>query len=273
MDVKFSVKELSEITGISSRTIRYYDDIKLLKSSGNLENGYRYYNIDKVEEIGIINYLRHMGVPIKEIKKQMQNRNIDEYSSMLDTQLDRVNSEILKLERIKYTIEKRIASLAFIRNLPPIGQINICSLQNRRIIRLDRELKSQIDWELALKDLDKNNDILPSIFIGELGFFVNLEKINSRAGEEFSGIFLLADHPIYDSSKDTSNIEAADFLSIYINGDHNDASNYYELLLKYAKSKNIKLKDFALERTLIDHYISDNDEHHITEILIPIDNI
>lgn len=270
MDIKFTVKELSEITGISSRNIRYYDDIDLFNCSGTLENGYRYYNIDKIEEIGIINYLRHMGVPIKEIKNQMKNRNIDEYSSMLDTQLGKVNDEIIKLQRIQHTIEKRISSLAFIRSLPALGEINISSLPTRRIIKLDRELKSQIDWELALKDLDNKNHILPSIFIGDIGFFVDLDKAKTRGGEEFSGLFLLVDNPIYDFSSDTCDLESGKHLSLYIQGNHHDARKYYDKLLDYAKKHKLTLASFALERTLIDHYISSDEELHITEILIPI---
>lgn len=118
MDIKFTVKELSKIVGVSSRNIRYYDDIGLFKCSGTLENGYRYYTIDKIEEIYLINYLRHMGIPIKEIKQHLENRNIDEYGTILSKQLKKISEEILQLQRIQYRIKKRISSLDYIHTLP-----------------------------------------------------------------------------------------------------------------------------------------------------------
>lgn len=270
MDIKFTVKELSKIVGVSSRNIRYYDDIGLFKCSGILDNGYRYYHIDKIEEIGIINYLRHMGVPIKDIKTQLKNRDINEYENLLDRQLDKVSREISKLERVKYTIKKRQASLDFLRSLPELGQIHVKKFEEKRIIKLKRQLKSQLDWELALNEIESKAANFPSIFIGDLGFFVDMTKVKTRKSEEFSAMFLLADSHLYHDIKDISYIDEGNFLSLYIQGDHHEASAYYDSMIKYAKKNKLTLADYALERTLIDHYISSDEDLHITEILIAI---
>jgi len=270
MDIKFTVKELSKIVGISSRNIRYYDDIGLFKCSGTLDNGYRYYTIDKIEEIYVINYLRHMGISIKEIKQHLQNRNIDEYSTILNKQLQKVTDEILQLQRIQHRIQKRITSLDYIHNLPSLGVITVQSLPSRRILLLKKQIKKQIDWELAMKQIDTSSDLLPNIFIGDIGFFVDMEKVNKRGAEEFSGMFLLADDPIYNSSSVTSELTAGRWLIIYIRGDHHEARKYYDLLLNYAEENTLSLGSFAVERTLLDHYISSDPNLHITEISIPI---
>lgn len=41
--MKCGIKEVSELTGVSARTLRYYDQIGLLKPSKTSEAGYRYY--------------------------------------------------------------------------------------------------------------------------------------------------------------------------------------------------------------------------------------
>ena len=46
-----TVKEISDITGISVRTLHYYDEIGLLVPTGKSEAGYRLYD-DKALEIG-----------------------------------------------------------------------------------------------------------------------------------------------------------------------------------------------------------------------------
>lgn len=270
MDIRFSVKELAQIVGISSRNIRYYDDIELFKCSGKSENGYRYYTIDKIEEIYIINYLRHMGISIKEIKSHLENRNIDEYDSILNNQLDKVTYEILKLQSIQYQIKRRIASLEHIRNLPPLGKIVVQSLEAHRIIKLDISIKKQIDWEIAIKNIDTEDGTTAGAFVGDIGFFVDMKAVNTREAEAFKGMLLVADDPMYDKSTKTSELKSGDWLSIFVRGDHHEARMYYDDLLKYASEHDLKLDSYAVERTLIDHYISSDPNLHITEILIPI---
>lgn len=270
MEVKFTVNELSKIVGISSRNIRYYDSIGLFKASGTLENGYRYYTIDKIEEIYIINYLRHMGISIKEIKTHLENRNIDEYDSILNNQLNKVNEEISKLQIIKHKLQRRLASVDYIHNIPKLEEISIQFLPGHRIISFHKEIKKQIDWEIALKKISGTDDSLPNIFIGDIGFFVDMKKIKSRKAEEFSGMFLLADDYIYNSHPKTSKLPSGKWLTIFIRGNHHEAINYYPTLLAYAENHSINLGSYAVERTIIDHYISSNPNFYITEILIPI---
>lgn len=276
MDIKFTVSELSKIVGLSARNLRYYDEIGLFKCSGTLENGYRYYTIDKIEEIYIINYLRHMGISIKNIRHHLENRNIDEYGTILNKQLDHVTDEIAKLQHIKHRIERRISSIDYIRNLPPLGEINIQSLPSLKIIRLDKNIESQLDWEVELKHVESKNDLIPSVFIGDIGFFVDMKKARTRGPEEFSGIFLLADDSDFIKPSEVSTLDEEKWLTVYVRGDHKDARKHYDRLLDYAEEKGLNLKDYAVERTLIDHYISSDPNLHITEILIPIvssDNI
>jgi len=272
MSSKFTVKELSKIVGVSSRNIRYYDDIGLFKCSGTLENGYRYYTIDKIEEIFLISYLRQMGISIKEIKQHLENRNIDEYDAILNKQLNKVTFEILQLQRIQYRIQKRISSLDYIRNLPPLGTVTIQTLPARRIIHLKKEINNQLDWELNLKDIDGESDLSPSIFVGDIGFFVDMKKVKTRGCEEFSGVFLIADDPLYKDSTEATDLCAGNWLTVYIRGDHHDARKYYDVLLEYAQENKLTLASYGVERTLIDHYISSDPNLHITEILIPISN-
>jgi len=270
MDTKLTVTELARIVGLPKRTIRYYDEIGLFKSSGTFENGYRYYTIDKIEEIFLIQYMRHIGIPIKEIRKHQENHNIDEYSNILNTQLEKVNEELVRLQRIHYRIQRRITSLDYIRSLPIIGEIFVQEMPKRRILSLEKKIQKQMDWEVALREVDGTNGILPNIFIGDVGFFVDLSQINTRKGEDFTGLFLLADDPIYDASPAASELPACRWLSLYIRGDHHEASRKYKNILEYAKAHDLQLESYAIERTLLDHYISSDPNLHITEILIPI---
>jgi DNA-binding transcriptional MerR regulator len=270
MKLEYTVKEIASITGVSARTLRYYDSIDLFKPTGTHSNGYRYYTLDKIEEIHFISYLRHVGVPIKEIRSHLSNRDMSKYESILQGQLKKIQEEILQMQRIEKRIQRRIQSLEYIRNLPPIGEIHIQDLKARHILELKRPLMKEADWEFTLSQIEAEYDLPPSIFIGDLGFYVDLNQVKTRGPEEFTGFFLLADDAYYVHAKKRRTLPAGRWLTLYIKGNHTDASREYTRLIEYAQSNGLRLDAYAIERTILDHYISSDPDYYITEIQIPI---
>lgn len=84
------IKALSELAGISVRTLRHYDEIGLLKPSVRRSNGYRLYSEADLSTLQLIKALKHFGFGLQEIKKlldlqgnpmdylQFQKRLLDE---------------------------------------------------------------------------------------------------------------------------------------------------------------------------------------------------
>ncbi len=64
-----TVKEVSQLSGISVRTLHYYDEINLLTPSVIADNGYRYYDNEAFEKLQEILLFRELEFPLKEIKK------------------------------------------------------------------------------------------------------------------------------------------------------------------------------------------------------------
>ncbi len=63
-----TVKEISDLTGISVRTLHYYDEIGLLKPTNKSEAGYRLYDDKALETLQQILFFREFDIPLKEIK-------------------------------------------------------------------------------------------------------------------------------------------------------------------------------------------------------------
>ena len=64
-----TVKEVSELTGISVRTLHYYDEIGLFVPTVVSEAGYRLYDDKALERLQQILFFREFDMPLKEIKK------------------------------------------------------------------------------------------------------------------------------------------------------------------------------------------------------------
>ncbi len=72
-----TVKEVSELTGISIRTLRYYDEIDLLKPAKVTDAGYRLYDKKSLEKLRQIMFFRELEVPLLEIKAIMKDTESD----------------------------------------------------------------------------------------------------------------------------------------------------------------------------------------------------
>ncbi len=72
-----TVKDMSEITGVSIRTLRYYDEIGLLKPTELTEAGYRLYDNKALEKLQEIMFFRELEIPLADIKEMMDNPDYD----------------------------------------------------------------------------------------------------------------------------------------------------------------------------------------------------
>ena len=72
-----TVKEISDLTGISVRTIHYYDEIGLLNPTDKSEAGYRLYDDKALETLQQILFFREFDIPLKEIRSVMCNPSLD----------------------------------------------------------------------------------------------------------------------------------------------------------------------------------------------------
>lgn len=78
-----TVKDVSAITGISIRALRYYDEIGLLKPTEFTDSGYRLYDNKALEKLQEIMFFRELDIPLEEIKKIMDNPNYDKEQILL----------------------------------------------------------------------------------------------------------------------------------------------------------------------------------------------
>lgn len=72
-----TVNEVSKLTGVSIRTLQYYDKIGLLKPTAYTESGYRQYDDTALEQLQQILLFRELEFPLKDIKNIMSSPNYD----------------------------------------------------------------------------------------------------------------------------------------------------------------------------------------------------
>ncbi len=102
-----TVKEVSELTGISVRTLHYYDEIGLFRPTEVKETGYRFYDDKAIDKLGQILVFRELDLPLADIKLIMDNPDLDR-NMVLAKQREMLRAKSQRIERIIASIDEML---------------------------------------------------------------------------------------------------------------------------------------------------------------------
>jgi DNA-binding transcriptional MerR regulator len=95
-----SARDFSKITKVPVSTLKYYDEIGLLKPLKRKESKYRYYAPQQVITMNFIRVLSQCGVPVKTISEMEKNRKPkDHWAATTATRTTNVNNNTYQLEK------------------------------------------------------------------------------------------------------------------------------------------------------------------------------
>lgn len=115
----YTIKQVSELTGISSHTLRYYDKEGLFPVISRSANNIRLFSDEGLEWVHVIHCFRETGLSISDIKKYIELSNQGEHTLearlkiILDTKAE-AEQELLALQKRLQLLNKKVA---FYKNL------------------------------------------------------------------------------------------------------------------------------------------------------------
>lgn len=99
--MKLHIKEFAELSGVSVRTLHYYDEIGLLKPCFiDEQNGYRFYDESSLERMQAILFYRELDFPLKSIAEILSSPNYDKQKALAEQK----RLLLLKKERLERLI-------------------------------------------------------------------------------------------------------------------------------------------------------------------------
>jgi len=105
--MEYSIKELSLLSGLTARTLRYYHEIGLLHPGGTRPSGYRYYGGAEVDRLQQIMFYRELGLPLDEIKNILDTADFNKETALkshLVALIQRKNQLNLLIRNLQMTI-------------------------------------------------------------------------------------------------------------------------------------------------------------------------
>ncbi|MGV3487233.1 MAG: MerR family transcriptional regulator [Tuberibacillus sp.] len=107
--MEYTVLKLAILAGVSTRTLRYYDEIGLLKPARISSSGYRIYGQAEVDRLQHILFYRELGISLDDIKKIMTSDSFDEAKALNDHRIKLLEKR-RQLDLLISNVEKTIAS-------------------------------------------------------------------------------------------------------------------------------------------------------------------
>ncbi len=264
----FTIGEIANLFEINIRTLRYYDEINLLKPEFiDLNSKYRYYSTKQFERLNTIKYLRTLNMPLSKIIDFFENREIETLVSMLKEQQEEIVQKKYELELIKRKIQTRITQIEDAISTE-YDRIEEKWIPKRNIGILKRNIKVGEDIEYPIAELGMKNQLNTAIFLGKVALAVDKENLLATKFDEFTSVIIIIEDE--DNNHDNcESISEGDYLTLRFKGTHKEASKYYIKMLNYIKRKRYIICGNAIEITLIDYGMTNDTYKFVTEIQIP----
>lgn len=106
----YTVKKLAGMSGVSARTLRFYDEVGLLKPAYHGANGYRFYEEPQLLTLQQILFYRELGFALKQIKEILRRSDFDKVAA-LESHRKVLRKNLAKTRQLIVTIEKTIEHL------------------------------------------------------------------------------------------------------------------------------------------------------------------
>lgn len=131
-----SIGKLGQAAGVKVPTIRYYEQIGLIRPDGRSEGNQRVYGQDALARLAFIRHARDLGFPLEAIRDLLALQdNPDQSCAAADAiaraQLQAVNRRIARLEALRCELERMVAhcahgSVADCRVIEVLGNHDLC---------------------------------------------------------------------------------------------------------------------------------------------------
>lgn len=105
--MEYSIKKLALLAGVTTRTLRYYDEIGILKPARINTSGYRIYGRDQVDRLQQIMLYKEMGVALETIHNIMTKSDFDE-TRALTTHLKGLLAQREQLDQLIENVKRTI---------------------------------------------------------------------------------------------------------------------------------------------------------------------
>ncbi|SKC77033.1 MerR family transcriptional regulator [Maledivibacter halophilus] len=284
---RYSIGEVEEICNVPKKTLRYYDDIKLVVPEFRDEDSkYRYYSKDQMVTLCIIRKLRMYGFKLKKIKEIIDDNSTETLRKNIEHKLLEISEKIKTLQNSYYdghTFLKRLKEGADLtsycsnENVVDNRQtVQIEEIPEMHLVYTKKVMKKYSNSEVSIKRWVEIVNLCNKLHLKSKGLIIvtyhsnPLEQFLFMDSEIEFG--MLIDSPV-DSNTNAYNYRkfggftAATTTHI---GNYSNIINTHIKLIQWINKNGYKISGNVSEEFIISPLDVNNVDEHITKVIIPV---
>ena len=186
--MEYSIQELSRLSGVTTRTLRWYDQIGLLKPGRVAESGYRYYGRAEVDRLQDILYYRALGVELAKIKECLDDPSFDRLAA-LRNHLAALEAEQERLEKLIRSVKDTIGAEE--RNEIMSDKQKFEAFKQRAVAHNEEAYGAEIRAKYGYQEVDEANAAVMNLTQAQYREWTDLgreiqERLEAAVREEVS---------------------------------------------------------------------------------------
>lgn len=272
---------------LSIKTLRYYDKIGLvIPEFRNEESKYRYYSKAQMVKLFIIRQLRKLGFGIKEIEDLFANLNVEEMEEAVNNRLEAIEAEIRELEMRRATGENlrerlqrggdilaRPAGIFSNAYMDTMDTITLEKIPQGTLVYVRNIMKNYCNSEVSLEQWITITDKCTELnLIRKSPIIVTyyaqpLEQFLMKDTDVEFGILVDGDD---HAGKDFRTFGGFDAITKIHVGRYADAVNSHISMLQWINQNGYELSGPISEEFIVSPVDIDNENEHITKIIMPV---
>lgn len=265
-EIYFTTGDFAKLCEVSKQTLFHYDQIGLLHPAHKDGKGYRYYSYTQFDTMYVIESLKQMEMPLREIKEFISVTTPDTMIELFKEKSKQISEKINNLASIQNSIEKKILMTEeaiktdFNEILLAEAGAEYLYLSAPLLNNDDDENKAAISefYKVCMRELDEKYSI---------GVMMNIEDIAAGEFENFEHLYAKTDYT--EALPLKKNRETMQVIG-YHTGQYENVEKTYKAMFNFIAENHLNPGEYLYAESVLDRISVNDSNKYVTKITIPV---
>lgn len=272
---RYSIGEVSKICNISTKALRHYCKIGLIKCERDENNNYRYYTNDALLSVPVIKYYKQMGFTLEEMKYFIEGK-VDFERTIYNAVKRSFSSKIRDLKKEQELIKMQLTSVEDWHDLiieaetvidNKTDEVSVKYHKHSLYLYQDQIFRNNIKGSIINIEFTNYVEEVSNEITGPV--LINFSSFRDRMENKEQKVKILQKTLRRCREGETVEFKEQMMASCYHIGPHEKINETYEKICNWATTHGYSLGEESVERYVTDYWTTSNSALFVTEVKIP----
>ncbi|KIL42811.1 MerR family transcriptional regulator [Jeotgalibacillus alimentarius] len=265
--IHLTTGQFASLLDVSKDTLHYYDKAGIFSPELVASNGYRYYSIYQADVFIVIQILKELDMPLKEIKQFLTSRSPENLIHLLELKEQALTEKMNELKTMKQVVSDKLSDTkqalrantydVLTEHRPADEYIAVTHTKP-----LTNDLNIYQSMQLHYRYLEEHG-IAPS---ASEGWMIHVDHVRGNAVEKYDYLYTR----VKEQKQANHVITKGTYLIAYHNLGYSRIGDTYHRLLSYADQHQLTLSGYFYEDILLDELSVEGSEKYLVKISVKV---